>query len=115
MANPSRSTQKGKQGSIALPEVRADVGDRSRVGEHLVMLCIRHFEVELDWLQSLRAAVAAGNQEICRGGAASTESSQSNARWLNSDRAPASQCAPAPSLAVKTRRAFSHVKSSYSF
>ena len=46
-----------------LPHVRNDPGDRSRVGEQLVTLCIRQFEVELEWLQSVRAAVATGNQE----------------------------------------------------
>jgi DNA-binding PadR family transcriptional regulator len=40
-----------------LPHVRADAGARSRVGEQLVTLCIRQFEVELEWLESLRAAV----------------------------------------------------------
>jgi hypothetical protein len=44
-----------------LPHVRSDPGDRSRVGEQLVTLCIRQFEVELEWLQSLRVAVASGN------------------------------------------------------
>ena len=40
-----------------LPLVRADAGARSRVGERLVSLCIRQFEVELEWLDSLRRAV----------------------------------------------------------
>jgi DNA-binding PadR family transcriptional regulator len=40
-----------------LPLVRADTGARSRVGEQLVSLCIRQFEVELEWLDSLRQAM----------------------------------------------------------
>ena len=40
-----------------LPVVRADNGARSRVGEQLVSLCIRQFELELEWLDSLRKAV----------------------------------------------------------
>ncbi len=39
-----------------LPLVREDTGARSRVGEQLVTLCIRQFELELEWLDSLRAA-----------------------------------------------------------
>lgn len=44
-----------------LPLVRADTVARSRVGEQLVSLCIRQFEVELEWLDSLRAALL-GNE-----------------------------------------------------
>jgi hypothetical protein len=40
---------------------------------------------------------------------ASTWSNQSKIRRLNSDRAPASQCSPAPSRAVKAMKALSPV------
>jgi DNA-binding PadR family transcriptional regulator len=40
-----------------LPLVCADSGARARVGEQLVSLCIRQFELELEWLDSLRKAV----------------------------------------------------------
>jgi hypothetical protein len=47
--------------------------------------------------------ITSGNHETSRGCTASTESNQSKTRWLNSDLAPASQCAPAPSFTVKVR------------
>jgi DNA-binding PadR family transcriptional regulator len=43
-----------------LPLVRADSGVRARVGEQLVSLCIRQFELELEWLDSLRKTIEPG-------------------------------------------------------
>jgi DNA-binding PadR family transcriptional regulator len=45
------------QERATLPLVRADSGAWARVGEQLVSLCIRQFELELEWLDSLRKAV----------------------------------------------------------
>lgn len=48
--------QIGKE-KATLPHIRTDPGPRARVGEYLVLLCIRQFQVELAWLDELKAGM----------------------------------------------------------